>query len=266
MTQINPTTSIASGSVVKFTVTSIRNPMSTAVRSGITVTTYASNGGSIDSASLTLTASTPATIASASTSATTTTVVSESTTFRVTFSLPLPMDSGWGFEITFPSDIVISSFTAINGYSAFGAMVSLLSKTTIDTTNNKITVTNAATTYTGTDFDAIIEFVQITNPLSIKTTNSFTVLLKTSAGNSIATISSGVTYTSTVGTITSMSATADNTIVGTSTSVLFSFKPSHKIPVSSRIIVTLPIEASIAAKDSASCTLSSLSQIQSSAT
>ena len=266
LSQINPTTSISSGSVVKFTVTSIRNPMSTATKSGITITTFASNGGSIDTASLTLTVGTPATIASGSTSATTSTVVSEATTFKVTFSLPLPMDSGWGFDITFPSDIVISSFTAVNGYGAFGAMVALLSKSTIDTTNNKITVTNAATTYTTNDFDAIIEFVQITNPLSIKPTSSFTILLKTSAGNSIATINSGITYTATGGAITSMSATADNTVVGTSTSVLFNFKPTHKIPVSSRIIVIIPVEASIAAKDSTSWTLSSLSQIQSSAT
>ena len=240
--------------------------MSTAPKTGITITTFASNGGSIDSSALTLTASTPATIASGSTSATTTTVVSELTTFRVTFSIPLPMDANWGFDITFPSDIKITSFTEINGYGVFGAKVALLSKATIDTTNNKVSVTNAASTYTTTDFDAIIEFVQITNPLSIKTTDSFSILLKTSSSNSIASLISGVTYTSTVGSITSIAATADATVVGTSTSVLFSFKPTHKIPVSSRIIVIIPTEASIAAKDSASWTLSNLSQIQLSAT
>jgi hypothetical protein len=155
-------------------------------------------------------------------------------------------------EITFPSDIEIISFSEINGYGVFGAKTSLLSKSTVSTANNKVTTTNAMTSYTTTDFNAIVEFIQITNPLSIKITDSFQILLKTSGGFSISQITSGVTHTATVGTITSMSAIPDATTVGTSTSVLFSFKPTHKIPVSSQIIVTLPSEASITAKDTSS--------------
>lgn len=143
---------------------------------------------------------------------------------------------------------------------------SLLPNSVIDTTNNKITITNSVTSYTATDFDAILEFVQITNPLSTKPTDSFQVILRTSANNLIARLTSGVIYSSTAGAITAMQATPASTLVGTSTSVLFSFKPAHRIPISSRILVTIPDEASITAKDVVSCSLSELSQIQISAT
>lgn len=225
--------------------------MSTAAKTGFTITTLASNGGSIDSASLSMKVSTPATIASGSTSATTTTVVSETTTFRLTFSLPIEMDANWTMEITFPSAITITSFSELNGYGVFGAKTSLLSKSTISTTNNRVTTTNAVTSYTTTDFSAIVEFVSITNPQSTLPTDSFQISLKTSSGDSIATVTSGITYTATTGTISSMTAVPDISTVGVTTSVKFSFKPTHKIPVSSRILVTLPTEASIIGKTSA---------------
>lgn len=79
-------------------------------------------------------------------------------------------------------------------------------------------------------------------------------------------MTTGATYTASAGSITSMTATPDATTVGTSTSVLFSFKPSHLIPVSSQITVTLPTEASITARTTASCSLTNLSQIQLAAT
>ena len=240
--------------------------MSTSSKTGFTITTIASNGGNIDSASLTLQVSTPATIATGTTSAITTTMISESTTFRLTFSLPIQMDANWGMEITFPADITIVSFSEINGYGALGAKANLLATASVDTTNNKVTITNAVSSYTKTDFNAIVEFVSITNPSSTKTTDSFQLLLKTSSGASIATKTTGITYTASEGSITAMSATPDATTVGISTSVLFSFKPTHKIPVSSQLKVTIPVEASITAKDSTSCSLSNLSQIQLSAT
>lgn len=266
MNSINPSSAIAAGSIVSFTVTSVRNPISTQAKSGITIITKASNGGSIDSSALTLQVSTPATIASASTSSINTTIVSEKTNFRLLFSLPVEMDASWNLEITFPSDFTIVTFAQIYGYNVFGGKTSLLSKSTVYTSNNTVVITNALSTYTTTDLDALVEFETVTNPLSTKPTNSFQILLKTSGGYSIASVSSGVTYTATIGSITAMTATPGATTVGISTTVLFSFKPTHLIPISSQIIVTLPAETSIVAKDSSSCTLSDLSQIQLSAT
>lgn len=226
--------------------------MSTQAKSGITITTKASNGGSIDSSALTLQVSTPATIASASTSSINTTVVNEKTNFRLLFSLPVEMDASWNLEITFPSDFTIVTFAQIYGYNVFGGKTSLLSKSTVYTSNNTVVITNALSTYTTTDLDALLEFETVTNPLSTKPTSSFQILLKTSGGFSIASVSSGVTYTATIGSITAMTATPGATTVGISTTVLFSFKPTHLIPVSSQIIVTLPAETSIVAKDSSS--------------
>ncbi|CAI2380785.1 unnamed protein product [Moneuplotes crassus] len=266
LSKINPSAAIAAASVVRFSVTSVRNPLSTAAKSGISITTIAPNGGSIDSASLTLQVSTAAAISSVTPSSTTTTEVYESTNFRLTFPIPLDMDANWKFEITFPSDITISSFTEINGYQLFGGKVNFLPSATIHTSNNTVVVINAMSSYTTTSLSAIVEFVTIQNPLSIKTTGSFAVYLKTSSGANIASITTGITYTATVGSITDMTATPDATTVGVSTSVLFRFKPKHNIPASSKLIVTLPSETSIVAKTSATCTLSDLAHIQSSAT
>jgi hypothetical protein len=266
LNSVNPSSIIAAASVVSFTVTGIRNPISTELKSGMTITTLASNGGSIDSSALTLQVSTAATIAAASTSSLNTTIVNEKNNLRLLFTLPVEMEANWSVEITFPSDIVIVTFADIFGYNVFGGKTSLLSKSTVHSANNTVVITNALSTYTTTELDALLEFETITNPLSTKTTDSFQIYLKTSGGSSIASLSSGVTFTSTVGAITAMTATPGATTVGISTTVLFSFVPTHLIPVSSQIIVTLPIETSIVAKDSGSCTLSSLSEIQSAAT
>ena len=226
----------------------------------------ASNGGNIDSSSLSLQVSTPIPISSAVTSSENTTEVSSKTNFRITFPIPIEMDANWKFEITFPSDIPIISFVEVNGYGVFGGKVNFLPNTTVNLVNNTVVVTNAASTYTTTGLDAIVEFITITNPLSTKITNSFQIFLKTSLDINIASVTTGVTYTASAGTITNMSAVPDATEVGVSTSVLFKFMPTHIIPVSSRLIITLPSETSIVAKDTASCFLSDLTQIQLTAT
>ena len=266
LSNINPTNIIPATSVISFSVTSVRNPMSTEAKSGIEIKTLASNGGSIDSALMSLQVSTPALIGSATTSSDNTTEVSEKTNFSITFSIPIEMDADWKFEIKFPSEITISSFTEINGYNLFGGKADLLPNSTVYSANNTVVVTNALSTYTNTNLNARVEFIDITNPLSIKPTDSFEIYLKTDTDFTIASITSGVTYTSTVGSMTDMSATPDGTLVGSSTSILFRFKPAHPIPVSSRLLITLPSETSIVAKDTASCLLSELSQIDSSAT
>lgn len=266
MNSVNPSSIIVATSVVSFTVTGIRNPISTELKSGITITTLGSNGGSIDSSALTLQVSTAAAIVGAATSSVNTTIVNEKNNLRISFTVPVEMEANWSAEFVFPSDIIIVTFADIFGYNLFGGKVSLLSRSTVYSANNTIIITNAVSVYTTTDLDALVEFETITNPLSTKTTDSFQVYLKTSGGFAISSLTSGVTFTSTVGAITAMTATPGATTVGISTPVLFSFVPTHLIPVSSQLIVTLPIETSIVAKDSASCTLSSLSEIQSSAT
>jgi hypothetical protein len=252
VSSINPTTKISAGSVCIFTVSSIRNPMSTAAETGITITTLSSDGGSIDSSSTTFQATTAAVIASGSAVADGTSIVSEQTTVDLTFSLPLPMNIGCIIKITFPSDMQITTTNLIevNGFGLFGAKVSI--PLSIDTANNQFTVSNACDTYKTTDFDAIIEFKTVNSPQSVMPSSSFSISITTSDGYSIASTNSGIIYTASAGSISIITATADDTAVGNSTSVLFSFYPTHKIAISSRIVVTLPSEASITARDSAS--------------
>ena len=262
----NPSSNIIASTVCMFNVTSIRNPISTAAKTGISLTTLSSDGGSIDSGSLSLQVSTAATISSGTAVADGSNTVSELATIDLTFSIPVPLDIGCIIQITFPSDMQITTtdLTEVNGLGLFGSKTPI--PLNIDTANNIFTVNNACTIYRTTDFDAIIEFINVTSPLSVKPSNSFAISITTSSGDSIASVNSGILYTASEGQISSITATPNVTTVGTVTSVLFSFAPAHKIPVSSQISVTLPTEVSIADRASDNCTLSDLSEIQSNAT
>ena len=262
----NPSSNITANTVCTFTVTSIRNPISTAAKTGISLTTLSSDGGSIDSGSLSLTVSTAATISSGTAVADGNNTVSELATIDLTFSIPVPLDIGCVINITFPSEMQLSTtnLKQVTGFGLFGSATNLSLE--IDTANNIFTVNSACDVYRTTDFDALIKFANVTSPLSVKPSNSFVISITTSSGDAIASVNSGILYTASEGQISSITATPTATTVGTVTSVLFSFVPAHKIPVSSQISVTLPTEVSIADRASDNCTLSNQSEIQLNAT
>ena len=266
ITGINPSSAIAAGSICSFNVTSIRNPISTAVKTGFSLITKASDGGDIDNGDLTLQIGTAATISSGSSEADGDDIVNELATIDLTFAIPVPLDIGCLMYITFPTEMQISTtnLVEVNGFGLFGAKTSI--PLSIDTTNNIFTITNACTVYRTTDFDAIIEFIQVVSPLSTQPSSSFTISITTAAGDDIAYIDSDILYTASEGNVGSIDATADDTSVSTSTSVLFSFVPEHKIPVDSQIQVTLPNDLTIDERDSSNCTMTSLSEIQLAAT
>jgi hypothetical protein len=266
LTKINVNNELAATTICNFTVSGFRNPMSTLARSGITLTTFASDGGKIDSADMSVTATTPITITSATASSDGTKTVNEPSDVKISFPVPIDMDSGCIVDVKFPTEMGTSStiLTTVKEVQSTGA--NKTSTGSLDTGTNTYSITNFCETYRTTDYNATFYFVQVTSPISTKPSSSFEITLKDSGSNNIATVSSGVTYTATYGSLTINTVTADNTIVGGSTAVTFNFKPSHKIPISSYLVVTLPAEASITARTTTTCTMTNLNEIQNSAT
>lgn len=255
-------TQLAAGSVISFSVTNFRNPITTQTFSGFTITTTDSSDGIIDSASATMRITTAATVYETSFAAKTssTTEVQEKAVFRLQFKIPVPVNSGCIIDITFPSDFSLSGadLTTVQGFGLFGGARTLTGSLNVG--NNTYTITDGCTSYVSQDIIGILDFNSIQNPFSVQPTGSVQVYVKDSSQFSIAQVTAGITYTATAGTLTGVTLTPENTIVSTTTSISLTFLPAHKLLASqTRIEVTLPTDVSITQQTSSTtCTVTDL--------
>ncbi|CAI2377119.1 unnamed protein product [Moneuplotes crassus] len=253
------TADIAGGSTVSFTVTNFKNPISTATHSGFSIDTTDSSDGVIDSGSGTIRITTSSAVYNAAFSASTTSQVQENSVFRVTFQVPVPLESGCIVEIKFPSDFTSFSINEVRGYSLFGGPT-VKSGGSFNAGSNTYTLPNSCTDYVASGTQGIIDFDSIENPMSTRPTGSVEIYVKDSSQFLIGQLTTGITHTSTTGTITGISLTPDNTIVSTTTSATIKFLPAHNLlDNESRIVITLPSDVSIADQSStATCSISDL--------
>lgn len=254
------TTDLAAGSVISFSVTNFKNPITTSTFSGFTIATTDSSDGTIDSASATMRITTPTSIYDTSFASKDTTEVQEKAVFRLQFKIPVPLNSGCIMDITFPSDFTLNGadLTTVQGFGLFGGARVLTGSLNVG--NNTYTISDGCDGYVSQDIIGILDFNSVENPFSIKPTGSVSIYVKDSSQFSVAQITAGITYTATVGTLTGVTLTPENTVVATSTSITMTFLPAHSlIADETRIEITLPSDVSITAQSNPStCSISDL--------
>jgi hypothetical protein len=244
---------ISANSVISFNVTNFLNPITTATFSGFTVTTLDSSNGSIDTASATLKVATSADVYGTSITSKDTTIVQELAELRIQFYVPVPLNSGCIIDVTFPSDFVLSGadLTNVQGFGLFGGSRALTGSVNVG--NNTYTITDGCSTYVSQDQLAIMDFSSVENPFTVKTTGSIAIYIKDVNQYAIAQITSGITYASTVGTISNLTLTPEVTTVATLTAITISFLPEHSLTASDvAITITLPSDVAITDQSSAS--------------
>jgi len=255
-------TNIPAGSVISFSVTNFKNPITTSVFSGFTITTTDSSDGTIDTGSAQMQIGTASTVYSTTfgVGSGSTTIVQEKAVFRLQFRVPVPLNSGCIMEVTFPSDFTLSGadLTNVRGLGLFGGARVLTGSLNVG--NNTYTITDGCSTYVSQDIDAILDFTSIENPDSIKTTDSVQIFIKDSTQFPISQLTSGITYTATTGTLTGVTLTPENTIVSATTAITLRFLPAHSlIADDSRIEIILPTDVSITEQSNPStCSVSDL--------
>jgi hypothetical protein len=243
---------VSAGTTIRFSCFGIRNPISTAIKTGFTITTLSVDGGNVDSATSTYQVSSAASIVSGTVASLTTRIVQELTVIRLIFPSPVPLDQGCIILIQFPSSLQISQtdLISIRGVGLFGT--SRILTNTITTANNTVTITDGCLTYIEPDFDAILEFTSIENPLSTMPTDSLNIIVTDVSGNMIAQKSTGVQYVATFGAMTSASLSATPSIIRSTSSVSVYIVPTHKITTAGALKITFPSQFTF---PSATCTL-----------
>ena len=248
---------------IVFSTTGFRNPISTAVKDGFTIRTIASDGGTVDTLDTSLQVTRPADITSGTISSIDTRVVQTFTTMRLVFPSPVPLDAGCIFHITFPSDLALSTtnLTQIKGVGLFGPSKNLTFS--INTTSRQISFTNGCSTYISPDFDATIDFTEISNPISTKPTDSISIDITDSSGNDIASISSNIQYVATFGAINTATLTANPTTISSFSSLDVTISPNNKVTTDGALKITFPSAISFPLSP---CTLSNHAVLSTSAT
>jgi len=190
------------------------------------VRTLASSGGTIDTGTTSWSVPNAATITTTSWSITGDTTVSALSTQTVLFSLSFPVELNSIIEFTFPSDITITS-SELSAYAGGGIFQSV--GTTFITKTATVVKINGSTASTSSNTNSFITFSSIRNPNKVKTTDSMTIKVYTSANNLIASVSTGVTIASTAlqtGSTNISSITGSSLVVqSTSVSYTFTFNP-----------------------------------------
>jgi hypothetical protein len=244
---------IAAGSTISFSVTNFRNPITTLTFSGFTIRTTDSSDGTIDSGSATMRVTTSAAVYDTTFASKDTTIVQENAVFRLQFKVPVPLNTGCIMDITFPSDFIISGadLTTVQGFGLFGGSRTLTGSLNVG--NNTYTISDGCDGYVAQDLVGILDFNSIENPFSVLPTGSVQIFVKDSSQFPVAQITTGITYTATVGTLTGITLTPETTIVSSTTAIVITFLPAHRlIADTTQIQITLPADVSIAEQTDAS--------------
>lgn len=111
---------------------------------------------------------------------------------------------------------------------------------TADSGDSSVKITDACSVYAAADQYGILKFNEITNPDFVATTDAFTIIIRDSADYEIMTYSgSDVTYTPTVGEVSSMAMTGTSYTINTDSDVTFVFAPLHNLPEGAIIYISL---------------------------
>lgn len=138
-----PSADITAGTTIRFSLSGIRNPISTAPKSGFQISTISGDGGTVDSSATTLTVITPADITLEKITSIGTKIVQEETTLELTFRSPVPLDAGCIIQFLFPTSLPLST-TILNDVRTVGLFGTARNFTgvSVDTAAGTITITD----------------------------------------------------------------------------------------------------------------------------
>ncbi len=188
------------------------------------------------------------------------TTVSDKVSFYINFNVPFPIQSGVQLIVTFPSTYPIIVSPSQKYASIQNQLFSSTYLAFTPTSTQMLIIGNNGNL--NASLDQQIEFTQINNPPMVKSTDSFTITLKDSNNGNIATSTTQYIDASAItpGAI-SGSITFNTSVVQQTSSINFTFTPTHDLIVNAtyapRLIVTLPSTITMPS----TCTLTSIQTI-----
>ena len=213
--------------------------------------TFDSSGNQVENCtSLSLTVNTPATITNAQFFCMNN-FLSYNDQCQLTFLTVNPLSTNSAIRITFPSEMSLNLLSTNAVVGQTGVKLGPLSYSTIG--SNTLLITDGVNNYkaSGTNFTIVIRNVQL--PSTTATTSSFVVNTETSTGALVSKISTGLTYKALPGVINSVTITATDPTVKSTTTFKFLFTPTNSLPTTAGVRITFPPELLIANQASGAC-------------
>ena len=222
LTVTNPSAQ-TTGTTLTFTATTFKNPYSAKPKTGFSITTYNALGCAIESSSsLTVTATTMATLTSASiTRADSTSAIQSASAMTLAFVSPLPLDIDCKVVITFPADMPATTDLATynSGTNAMNkAATSLTASGAVVTTGTTTATILGCQSYIEKDLTSTVTLTKLYNIGYVKSTSAFTISLYAISGGNTYNVAEYTSLTIantlfTTGAITSFSMTASSLVV-----------------------------------------------------
>ncbi|CAG9317925.1 unnamed protein product [Blepharisma stoltei] len=242
-------TQSTSGSI-SFTISSIRNPPSTAAVSGFLIQT-GYNGGYIEtSASLSVSVSTPNTIYGTSLIMGSQSINAQ-TSYQFSLACPTPIPSGANMDVTFPSDFIVNSSitTSINPF--FGLQHTL----TYTISENLISISSGFSSYLAEKSTITFSVINVQNPSSTKPSGYIIMKIYTSSGSICLSDNSATSYsvTAVAGGLSNVKITNEVSTINADTSYIFEFYGGDPIPAGGTIKITAPSQISFTNYDAKNC-------------
>ncbi|OMJ90064.1 hypothetical protein SteCoe_7643 [Stentor coeruleus] len=244
---INLSSSVAIGSV-SLSISMMQGPPSVKSVSGFYVRTKDSIGTIEQSLSLTIQV-TVAADASLTLSSWTQSKVSSSSEYSFDMIIEAPVGTGYLLTITFPSDFTIASSSTLTG--VFEGVYGFTNSISGSIASNVLSISSGLQ-YENEEYNFSFVVKKITNPYSIKPSPYITISITTSDKTSVATSSTGCTFTSTLSTFSSISIAASDTTIYSTTTYIFSLTLDSIIKSNSIITIKFPSEITL--PSSTTCT------------
>eukprot|EP00347_Sterkiella_histriomuscorum_P020795 403336432 len=228
-TSIFSNMSLAKNQTLSIGINGLKNPISTLLKSQLTVMTTDKNFGEIDKGTITISATKPSDIMNATLTAQNP-KVQEVTNYTLQFRVKVPMYAGCQITISLPwpdYDLNVDSIQGIQGFGLFGAIRSLNYQ--INSKLNTITLIDACKTYALPNFPASIYILGIKNPQTDKTTGTFIVNIVDSNNGQVASLDAtqNLKFQSMSGGFSQVSLTTDSSTVNQTTNLTLYFTPNH---------------------------------------
>ena len=191
-----PTTVGDTSTEIKFSISNVRNPLSTATSASIEIYVLTSNQNNKvnqRTSGLTLTNTEAATIINAAAYPIDSTL-GATTTYLISFQPPNSIEQNSVVKVTIPSQVTVNTGSTMTCTS--NLVIESTLACTYDSTSRIVTVTNgfvSKTSYVSSQVEFKIS--NLANPSEAMTTDSFVIQMLSAGGDLYSSISSGVTYT-----------------------------------------------------------------------
>jgi hypothetical protein len=173
-------------------------------------------------------------------------IVSTNTTYSFRFSLSAPLSSSHQIIIEFSDEFVI------NSYSTFVSGIILKSSVKSSVSSNKITLTSGISGYFDENFSCDFRIQNVMNPYSTEPA-LINILVLTENSEIVANSTTNYSFSSTVGSFSSVSIQAADATIYSTTTYTFSMNLDKLVKSTSYLILTFPSEISVSNQAKSNC-------------